>query len=206
MKKAIVLFTLGCSLLSTLLFSSSLQLTNDSTFPLIAYIFDAQGNLEDSIRLQPGQTYMWYRNDSSFKGQMDQPYTPFTIRWVCNTSRPYDYNPPPKKKDEKRQQYQSEFASWTNVPTGALVSALGCPAGTKTCVVRKKQSEADQPDQKRPKSQQQQRQSQKDANAGFNNWSNDGGQNWSNDGGPGWEDNDGVPLEESDYTHPVETD
>lgn len=204
MKKVVVLFVLGCCLCSTLLFSSSLQLTNDSIFPLIAVIHNAQGDLEDRVKLSPGQTFLWYRNDSPFKGNMDQPYTPFTIRWICNTSRPYDYNPPPKKKGQQRQQYESEFGSWPNVPTGAMVTALGSPAGTKTCVVRKEQSKSKKADRNALPGQ---RPSQKaGANDGFNNWSNDGGQSWSNDGGPGWEDNDGVPLEESDYTHEVETD
>ncbi len=165
------------------LFSSSLTLINDSAFPLTAEIFNAAGDHIATVKLSQNQTYMWNDNQSPFIKQNDSTITPFTITFVCTNSRPYDYNPPPKKGSKtKRASYQSEFGSWTGVPTGATVNALGVNGGTRSCVIKKGAKKGAPPVKKPgPKNQK---------NEGFNNWSNDGGQTWTNDGGSGWEDSD----------------
>ena len=170
-------------LLSAPLFSASLSLVNDSAFPLTAEIFNAANDRLAIIKLSPNQIYMWNDNQSPFTKQYDSTTTPFTITFVCANARPYDYNPPPKKGSKtKRVGYKTQFGSWTGVPTGATVNALGVNGGTKSCVI-KKGKETKIPPPKRPGP----KYSKSD---GFNNWSNDGGQTWTNDGGSGWEDSD----------------
>lgn len=161
------------------LFSASLTLINDSNFPLIGEIYNAAGDKEDAIKLFPGQTYLWYRDDSPFNKQYDRPTMPFTVRFLCHKSRPYDYNPPPKKK-EKRAVYQSEFGSWDNVPTGGTVNALGVSNGPKSCIIKEGAKSRTAPPQE-PRNYK---------NEGQNNWSNDGGQTWTNDATSGFDDFD----------------
>lgn len=170
-------FALNSFLFAGALHAGSVTLINDSHFPLIGQIFNAAGDHRGSVNLSPGQTYMWYDNESSFGKQYDEPTTPFTVRFLCPKSRAYDYSTPPKKK-EKRASYQSEFGSWSNVPTGATVNALGVDGGTKSCVIKDKSKQDLKPASRKYK------------NEGFNNWSNDGGETWQNNSGPGWENND----------------
>ena len=165
-------------LLSVQLCAGSVTLINDSPFPLVGEIYNNMGDQRGVIRLNAGQTFIWYDNDSSFKKQYDNPTTPYTVRFLCPKSRAYDYNPPPKKGEKKRPVYQSEFGSWSNVPTGATVNALGSDSGTKSCIVRDKAKRDLKAKSKAYK------------NDGFNNWSNNGGETWTNDSGPGWENND----------------
>lgn len=162
------------------LFAGSVMLINDSHFPLIAQIFNAVGDERTSIRLTPGQQLTWNDNQSSFSKQYDEPTTPYTVRFLCLTSRPYDYVSPPKNKNKanKRPSYQAEFGAWTNVATGQLVNALGCTQGTKSCVISNKSKQYHSPQSREYKKQ------------SFNDFTNDGGETWINNGGPGWENND----------------
>jgi hypothetical protein len=173
------------------LFSSSLTLVNDSSFPLIAEIYGAQGDKLFSTKLASGQTYIWYLNDTPFKkGGSDTLNTPFTVRFICNMPSPYDYNTPSKNQKDKPKppKYQTEFGSWEAVPTGATVNALSCTSGAKTCVVKKKSPDT-QETEKQPPSRASKSQAQKREENSFSNWENDGGQDWTNDGGPPWDDN-----------------
>lgn len=170
-------------------FTESITLYNNSSYRLYAEIYNAVGDKESTVRLQPNQTFIWYSDESPFIKQYDTPYTPYTVRWVCADTRPYDYSPPPKavkgKPKPERQRYSSDFASWEAVPPGATVTALGSPGGTKTCVVKKRPEKTRKmkpsSPQKIPYSSQ-----------GFNNWSNDGGQTWTNDGGNPWDEDQGL--------------
>ncbi len=179
LKNSIVLL----GLLTAPLMASCITLVNDSPFPLTAEIFNAANDHLASIKLSANQSYIWNDNQSPFKKQSDSTITPFTITFVCANARPYDYNPPPKKDSkEKRQTYQSQFGSWTGVPTGATVNALGVNGGTKSCVIKKGAKKGAPPVKKPgPKN---------SKNDGFNNFSNDGGQTWINGAGSGWEDSD----------------
>jgi hypothetical protein len=185
--KSLFVFTLA----SSALFASSLTLTNDSSFPLVAEVYGAQGSKLFTTKLAVGQTYIWNYDDTPFrKGGSDIPNTPFTVRFVCNVARPYDYsvqNKDEPKDKKKPPKYQTEFGSWEGVPTGATITALSCTSGAKTCVVKKKGS--DEPPPKELPSRAQKMQEQKRADKSFSNWDNDGGQDWQNDGGPPWEDN-----------------
>lgn len=185
-----ILFLLAASLS---LFASSVTLVNDSPFPLIVEVYGAQGDKLFSTKLAIGQTYIWNYNDTPFKkGGSDIPNTPFSIRFLCNVARPYDYTVQQKDQDNKNKQkppkYQTEYGSWEGVPTGALVNALGCISGAKTCVVKKKGSN-DEKQEKQLPPRAQKSQAQKRADKSFSNWENDGGQDWQNDGGPPWDDN-----------------
>jgi hypothetical protein len=170
-------------LVGTKLFSASVTLVNDSAFKLTGEIFNAMGIKVASVRLSPGQIYMWNDNQSPFIKQNDSTSTPFTISFVCADARPYDYAPPPKKgSKDKKPAYQSEFGSWVGVPTGSTVNALGVNGGTKTCVIKKSvQKGTTERKKSHPKN---------IKSDGFNNWSNDGGSTWTNDGGFGDDDSD----------------
>ncbi len=163
--------------------AASVTLVNDSVFPLYANIYNAAGDLEESIKMSSGQTFIWNRDLSPFKKQYDTPTTPYTIRWHCTGSQPYDYSVGKKKP---QQQYVSEYGVWNNVPLGATVNAQGSTSGNMTCTLRK-----EKPSTKKPSAVERAKKRQY-SNQGFNNWSNDGGQTWSNDAGPGWEDE--VPV------------
>jgi|GEM_PF-2529585 len=172
--KKSIFFIFGFTLLP--LFSTSISLINDSAFTLNAQIIDCTGRLLDIIHLVSGQMYIYNVSQGSFEPNTDETYTPFTIIFLCESSRPYNYTPPekdedkdPKEKKDKPPEYISQFGIWTNVPTGATVNALGSPQGTKSCVIRKNSKL-----QKRENS-------QNSLNEGSGNWSNDGGQTWTND-------------------------
>lgn len=174
----------GFFLLSLLLFSSlfgiNIRLYNDSAFLLNAEIYDNTGELLKTIRIDPGMTYIYDddREYDNFAQNTNTPYTPYTIKWICQTQQPFDYSaPPPKgKKDQDKRDYETEYGSWDNVVRGAYVTAQGSPSGNKTCVLKKeKNKKPPRPYQPPSRSQQ---------SDGFSNWSNDGGQTWSNDAGP----------------------
>jgi hypothetical protein len=176
--KSSFLFLLGGVL--TPLFSTSISIINDSAFNLNAQVLDRTGRLLDLIHLVAGQMYIYDVSQGSFEPNSDQTYTPFTIIFLCESGRPYDYSTPkkedqtdPDQKKEKPSEYISQFGIWTDVPRGATITALGSPQGTKSCVMRKHAKLV-----KRKKS-------DNSTNAGSGNWSNDGGQSWSNDAGSG---------------------
>lgn len=178
----------------------SITLINDSIFPLTAKVLNATGALEGSVNLSPGQSYIWYDNNGSFKELANATTTPYTVQWVCNAARPYDYSLPPKKKGQHvPPKYQNEYGTWNNVPCTATVTAQGCTAGQKTCVIKKvqKKPNVNQPPSRihkapprngnpRPKP---------FANDGNGNFSNDGGQTWTNDGGDPF-----IDFDESEFT------
>jgi hypothetical protein len=155
--------------------AATITLCNDSPYPLIAKIFDGQGTLVGNISLDPGVTRGWDYQQNSFSPQHNTPYTPYTVRWYCNTGdTPYDYNKKNKKDDNNdTPEYTNGFGSWTNVPPGSYVNAQGCPNGNHTCVVKKKKP--DEKDKTKPTPDAQ-------SNETF---LNDGGMDWSNNGGPG---------------------
>lgn len=179
--KSSFLFLLGG--VFTPLFSTSISIINDSAFNLNAQVLDRTGRLLDLIHLVAGQMYIYDVSQGSFEPNTDQTYTPFTIIFLCESGRPYDYSTPkkedkednedPNQKKEKPSEYISQFGIWTGVPRGATVTALGCPEGTKSCVMKK------HPKIVKRKT------SNNSINAGSGNWSNDGGQSWGNDAGSG---------------------
>ena len=181
----------------------SITLVNDSVFPLIAEVLNAMGQKEGSVNLAPGQSYIWYGNDGSFRPLDNSTTTPYTVRWVCNSGRPYDYTTKSRKKDDRvPPKYQNDFGSWEAVPISATVTAQGCPSGRKTCVVRKNQK---QPKKKKAsrihgKPQRHPNARKKSfVNEGTNNFSNDGGLTWTNDGGDPFAD-----FEDKDFTEDAE--
>lgn len=171
------------------LIAGSITLINNSVFNLTANIYNAQGAYLDSVPMSAGQTHIWYGDEeASFSDTMNSPYTPYKVRWLCDTSRPYNYTVPPPKteKDEKEKEkipeYSSEYGSWDSVPTGGTVTALGSPNGSKTCVVKKGEKTGRRSGDDRPTGDRR--------NDGRGAWSNDGGQTWQNDAGPGWNDSE----------------
>lgn len=160
------------------LFAVSITLDNDSNFPLNAQIIDALGRHLALIPLHPGQTYIYDISQGAFDPNTNQPYTPLTVIFLCRGARPYDYAPGKKKPDKNevpnKSEYINQFGVWTGVARGSYVNALGSPAGSKSCVVKKD-----------PQSKTKKKSSSLSINSGANNWSNDGGQNWTNDAGSG---------------------
>ena len=160
------------------LFSTSIQIINDSSFALNAQVLDRTGRLLDIIHLVAGQMYIYDVSQSSFEPNTDSTYTPYTVIFLCESGRPYDYSLP-KKQDQKNAnqkkqappEYISQFGIWTNVPRGATVTALTSPEGTKSCTMKKQ------------KKLNKRKNSGNSTNEGSGNWSNDGGQTWSNDSG-----------------------
>lgn len=148
-----------------LLWSESLQLINDSVYPLIAEIFNANGELQGSINVSPGYLHMWYRPMTPFEPQPNRPTTPYQVRWMCK----------PCKAQSLKGRLEI-FGSWPQVPLPSTITAMGSPAGPRTCSCKYK---------KHPKSEIPIRKQQ---NYAMDTWSNDGGQLWSNDAGPGWEE------------------
>ena len=160
------------------LFSVSIYLDNDSNYPLNAQIIDALGRHLALIPLNPGQTYLYDISQGAFDPNTNQPYTPLTVIFLCRGARPYDYTEKKKKPNKNNipnhSEYVNQFGIWTGVPRGAYVTALGSPAGTKSCIMKKDPN-------KKTKS----KSSSRFSNYGANSWSNDGGQNWTNDAGSG---------------------
>ncbi|MCH9617280.1 MAG: hypothetical protein SP4CHLAM5_04360 [Chlamydiia bacterium] len=159
------------------LFAVSIMLDNDSNYPLNAQIIDALGRHLALIPLNPGQTYLFDVSQGAFDPNTNQPYTPLTVIFLCKGARPYDYMQKKKKPNKNdipnKSQYVNQFGIWTGVARGSYVNALGSPAGSKSCIMKKSNS-------KKKK-----RASSLSTNYGANNWSNDGGQNWTNDAGSG---------------------
>lgn len=171
------------------LFGINIRLLNDSAFPLDAEIYDNTGEHLTTITLNPQMTYIYDddREYSNFEQNINTPYTPYTVKWICHISQPFDYSQPPpkdKKKEKEKKEYTTEYGTWDNVVRGAYVTAQGSPSGSKTCVVKKKDGKKSQEPYQPP--------SRSLQSGGFNNWSNDGGQTWSNDSGPVLNDQGGT--------------
>jgi len=150
------------------LFPVAITLINDSAYPLNAQIIDANGEHLALIHLIEGQMYIYDIPEGSFDENPNEAYTPLTVIFFCESARPYDYSSPPPKgsKDEKnanKSEYVEQFGIWTGVPRSATVTALGAPAGSKSCVMKKN-----------PKVKGFSKSSRLETN-GSNRWSNDGG-------------------------------
>lgn len=127
------------ALLITFLSSSvygTINLLNDSIFPLKAIIYNAQGEKLDEFVLQVNEQYDWYYDPSSFVPNPTQTETPFTVRFICYTD--------PLKEEQQEAEHQElkgEYSSDTQVAVSAMVTANTCPNGNKTCQVVKKDKE-----------------------------------------------------------------
>jgi len=186
LNKVLFLFLLGCGF--TPLFSTSIQLMNDSAYPLNAQVLDRAGRHLAYIHLLPGQLYIYDASQGAFDKNINATYTPFTVLFLCDSGRPYDYSVRPKKpkKGQKvnNSEYIDQFGVWTHVPRGSTVNALGCPYGTKSCISRTNKKVHSK------------KTSQGTRNEGSNSWSNDGGSSWTNDSSSGESCTDwgGCPL------------
>lgn len=160
------------------LFSVSITLVNDSNYKLNAQIIDGTGRHLALIHLVPGQMYIYSVTQGPFEPNTNSTYTPLTVIFLCEAATPYNYSPSHKKKDKNlvpsKNSYVEQFGIWTGVPTGALVNALGCPSGTKSCISTRN------PNIKVKRT------SSESVSQGSNNWSNDGGQSWTNNAGAAW--------------------
>lgn len=188
-----VLFASLFSSLTPHLLAVSLNIVNDSVYPLRAEIYNAAGAKEGAVTLSPRQQTIWYGDNGAFRPMDNSTTTPYTVRFICEAGRPYDYSvKKPKKGAPVPPKYQSAFGSWEGVPPSATVTAQGCTSGSKTCVVKKHQK---QPDEKpgpsyihpTPKRHPNERPAGF-ANDGTNAFSNDGGLTWTNDGGSPFEE------------------
>lgn len=149
---------------------------NDSAYPLNVQVLDRAGRHLAYIHLDAGQLFIYDASQGAFDKNINATYTPFTVIFLCDSGRPYDYSQPQKhKKGQKvhKSEYINQFGVWTDVPRGSTVNAMGCPAGSKSCVVRKNNKVKGK------------RSSEFRTTAGSNNWSNDGGQTWTNDASSG---------------------
>ena len=148
-----------------LLCGESIQLINDSVYPLIAQIYNANGELQGAVNVSPGYIHMWYRPVTPFSPQPNRPTTPYQVRWLCKPC-----------KAESLKGRAEIFGTWTQVPLPSTITAMGSPAGPRTCTCKyKKKQTTEIPIRKQQ-------------NYAIDTWSNDGGQTWTNDAGPGWED------------------
>lgn len=149
---------------------------NDSAYPLNAQIIDRAGRHLALVHLAPGQLYIYDASQGAFDANINATYTPFTVIFLCDSGRPFDYSTPHKpKKGEKvnKSEYINQFGVWTHVPRGSTVNALGCPAGTKSCVMKRNQRVNGK------------KKSGSRETEGSNAWSNDGGSTWTNDASSG---------------------
>ena len=145
--------------------AQSLQLINDSVYPLIAEIYDANGKIQGTVPVSPGYVHLWYGiQQDPFQPQPNRPTTPYQVRWVCKPC-----------KAESLKGRSDIFGSWPQVPVPSTITAMGSPSGPRTCRCKYKK----QPTYQVPIRRQE--------NYAIDTWSNDGGQTWSNDAGPGWE-------------------
>ncbi len=100
-------------------FAGSVTLTNDSQYLLKAYVQGADGSYLGTMTVKPGVTTEW-TNDYDFSPENEDPsrsQTPYTVSWTC--------------MDE------SSFSSWSEVPEGGMVNALG-GEGPRVCQSSKK--------------------------------------------------------------------
>ena len=166
--------------------AASLTLINDSAFPLRATIMNAMGILVGNVTLAPGQSYIWYDVDGSFRPLAGATTTPYTVRWLCQSARPYDYTVAKRKKGQKiPPKYQNEYGTWDGVPSTATVNAQGCNSGQKTCVIKKNQVPPKKPPlyvHAAPKRHPNER-TPDISSDGYGRFTNDGGLSWTNDGG-----------------------
>lgn len=123
--------------------ATTITLINDTAFPLIAEIYNAQGTFMARIPLKPFNTGYWNYDMGPFAPQHNTIYTPYTVRWICNTGeQPFDYSSPPKKGEEEKKtpEYQTLFGVWNSAQTGSTINASSS-SGPCNCVTRKPQEE-----------------------------------------------------------------
>ena len=102
----------GC----TSLFAGSVTLLNDSPFKLKATILSASGENLGEATINPQHQVTW---QDSYSGGQTFSETPYTVIWYCTNDK--------------------EYGIWTNVSTGALVSANGSE-GPRICPTPKNQN------------------------------------------------------------------
>ncbi|MGR3973865.1 MAG: hypothetical protein QRY72_04800 [Candidatus Rhabdochlamydia sp.] len=104
----------SCFLLSICLkmqlFAGSVRLVNDSSYPLIAQIYAADGTYLGDEKVSKRQTTQW--NSSDKKQNFTDSQTPYTVKWMCLQGK--------------------EFSICRQVSTGATVTAMG-GTGSYTC-------------------------------------------------------------------------
>ncbi|MCH9612174.1 MAG: hypothetical protein S4CHLAM102_06580 [Chlamydiia bacterium] len=133
----------------------TIQLHNDTHYPLEVQIFNRMGEPVGQLLIEPGIFANWYNNQSPYEPQPNFPYTPYTVRWMCvpqkeehHQSSVEKHGPPsstPQTHKEEKPQYEMEFSVWYNVPTGAAITAQGAPDGAHTCKIRKKKKKEEEP-------------------------------------------------------------
>ena len=102
-----------CLILPWALFAGSVTMLNDSPFQLKATILSAQGDNLGSVTVMPTHQITW---QDSYSGGQTFSDTPYSVIWYCMEGR--------------------EYGIWTNVGSGALVTATGAQ-GPRICPVRK---------------------------------------------------------------------
>ncbi len=191
--------------------AAAITLINDSAYPLRAILMNAMGVKVGTVTLSPGQSYIWYDTDGSFRPTADATTTPYTVRWLCPSGRPYNYSVAPKKKGQKiPPKYENEYGIWEGVPCTATVNAQGCNSGQKTCVIKKSQQPPKKPPvyvHAAPKRHPNARNPNINSE-GYGRFTNDGGLSWTNDGGKpfgDFTDEEGAPAgDDGSYSTEIE--
>lgn len=114
MKTVLCIFIIACSAV----FAGSVTLTNDSQYLLKAYVQGADGSELGTMTVKSGVTTQW-SNDYAFSPENEDPsrsQTPYTVSWTCMDD--------------------SSFSSWSDVPEGGMVNALG-GEGPRVCQASK---------------------------------------------------------------------
>lgn len=93
-------------------FAGSVTMLNDSPFQLRAIILSAQGDNLGSVTVMPTHQITW---QDSYSGGQTFSNTPYSVIWYCMEGR--------------------EYGIWTNVGSGALVTATGAE-GPRICPVK----------------------------------------------------------------------
>src|SRR3972149_2099669 len=94
-------------------FAGTVNLYNDTTWPLTAEVLAADGSLLGKEQVDPRKTVTWSGGWSG--GEVSQ--TPYTVRWLCLEGG-------------------QEFSTCYSVSPGSTVSATLCEGG-KQCPVKK---------------------------------------------------------------------
>lgn len=111
-----------CSFLIFLpLLGQTLRLYNDSAFDLHCTIYAYDGTRLETLDLGPQVTLIWELGYAGFARSPDQTTTPFRVSFFCDTGE--------------------LFGAWPNVPSGALVNAMGSPEGPKGCKIKNPKNE-----------------------------------------------------------------
>ena len=115
MKRCLALFVVFFSAA----FAGSVTLTNDSQYPLKAFVQAANGSYIGQEVLNPGDTKEW-TNDYEFSPEEEDPtssQTPYSVSWTCMDG--------------------NAFSSLSDVPEGGMVTAMQ-GVGPRVCSASKK--------------------------------------------------------------------